>query len=47
MKITFSEHSLKLERWQGPPNINKVKQYDIVLQVQFVYSAVKTKRVCL
>ena len=22
---------LKLERWQGPPNINKVKQYEIVL----------------
>ena len=33
---------LKLERWQGPPNINKVKQYDIVL----VYSVMKTSRVC-
>ena len=22
---------LKLERWQGPANINKVKQYGIVL----------------
>ena len=25
------EECLKLERWQGPPNINKVKQYEIVL----------------
>ena len=22
---------VKLERWQGPPHINKVKQYEIVL----------------
>ena len=25
------EHCLKLERWQGPPNVNKVKQYEIVV----------------
>ena len=25
------EECLKLERWQGPPNKNKVKQYEIVL----------------
>ena len=25
------EHCLKLERWQGPPHINKVKQCEIVL----------------
>ena len=38
------EHCLKLERWQGPPHTNKVKQYEIV----FVYSVIKTKnRVCL
>ena len=23
----FSEHGLKLERWQGPPHINQVKQF--------------------
>ena len=28
---TIPEHCLKLERWQGPPHINKVKQYEIVL----------------
>ena len=25
------EHCLTLERWQGPPHINKVKQYKIAL----------------
>ena len=25
------EHCLKLEMWQVPPNINKVKPYEIVL----------------
>ena len=25
------EHCLKLERWQGPPDINKVKQYEMDL----------------
>ena len=25
------EHCLKLERWQGPPHINKVKRYETVL----------------
>ena len=24
-------HSLKLEKWQGPPHINKCKQYETVL----------------
>ena len=30
-KVRSPEHSLKLERWQGLPNINKVKQYETVL----------------
>ena len=34
------EHCLKLESWQGPPHINKVKQYEIVssfsLYIQFI-----------
>ena len=25
------EHCLKLEGWRGPPQINKTKQYEIVL----------------
>ena len=25
------EHCLELERWQGPPHVNKVKQYETVL----------------
>ena len=24
------EHCLNVERWQGPPHINKVKQHEIV-----------------
>ena len=39
------EHCLKQERWQGPPHINKVKQYEtvlsfmvsLVIQSEFVY----------
>ena len=34
------EHCLKRERWRGPPNINKVKQYYMVLFVKvsvFIY----------
>ena len=40
----FPEHCLKLERWQGPPHINKMKQYETVLSfkitlyVQFIQS---------
>ena len=30
------EHCLKLDRWQGPPHVNKGKQYEIVLSV-FLY----------
>ena len=30
-KIRSPEHCLRLERWQGLPHINKVKQYEIVL----------------
>ena len=44
------EHCWKLERWQGPPHINKVKQYEIVLSFKvrlLVYSVVRRKRVCL
>ena len=46
------EHCLKLERWQGPPNVNKARQSEIVLsfKVKFVYSVysvMKTKGVCL
>ena len=25
------EHCLKLERWQGPPHINKVQQCEVML----------------
>ena len=25
------EHCLKTERWQGPPHVNRVKQFEIVL----------------
>ena len=44
------EHSLKRERWQGPPHINKVNQYEAVLsfKVSYVlslYSVMKTKRI--
>ena len=28
------EHCLKLERWQGPPHINKVKQCETVLSLK-------------
>ena len=44
LNIRTPEHCLKLERWQGPPNINKVKQYEIVLSFkvslynQFIHS---------
>ena len=46
------EHHLKLERWQGPPHVHKVKHCETVLsfKVQFlrsVYSVTKTMRVCL
>ena len=39
-----TEHFLKLERWQGPPHVNKVKQYEIVYPYVFlaytvIYSA--------
>ena len=34
------EHCLKVERWQGPPHINKVKQYETVLSFKFVYSVI-------
>ena len=33
-KIRSPEHCLKLERWQGPPHINKVKQYETVLSFE-------------
>ena len=40
------EHRFELERRQGPPHINKGKQYETVLpfKVSFysVYSAIKT-----
>ena len=43
------EHCLKLGRWQGPPHINKVKQFEIALSfkvsllIQFVESKKKVK----
>ena len=37
--------SIYLERWQGPPHINKAKQCKF--SCQFVYSVMKTKPVCL
>ena len=30
-KIRPPEHCVKIERWQGPPHINKAKQYETVL----------------
>ena len=40
--------SLKLEQWQGPPHINKVKQYEIVLFYgQFVYLDKHSIKICL
>ena len=37
---------LKLERWQGPPHVNKAKQYEAVSSFKghSVYSVVKIKR---
>ena len=32
------EHCLKLERWQGPPNIKKVKQDEVVLSFKVSYT---------
>ena len=34
MKNQVPEHCLKLERWQGPTHINKVKQDETVLSFQ-------------
>ena len=31
LQIRSPEHWLQLERWQGPPHINKVKKYESVL----------------
>lgn len=42
------EHRLKLERLQGPPQINKLKDFEMVFYALFVYSVtqiMKTKRV--
>ena len=42
-KIPRTGSCLKLERWQGPPHINKVKQYEtvwsfkIILFIQFIH----------
>ena len=47
------EHCLKLERWQGPPNINKLKQYETLLSfkfsllIQFVKSWKQRLFICL
>ena len=30
------EHCLKLERWQGLPHLDKVKQYEIVLAFKVI-----------
>ena len=29
--VLRGKHCLELRRWQGPPNVNKVNQYEIVL----------------
>ena len=29
--LAINEYTHKLERWQGPPHINKVEQYENVL----------------
>ena len=44
--------TLKLESWQGPPHLNKVKQSEIVLSLKVSLSiqltqSFKTKKVCL
>ena len=31
------DHHLKIEMCQGPPNINKVKQYEIVFSFKFSF----------
>ena len=50
----FSEESkvprtlFETRKWRGPPNINKIEQYEIMLSfVYSVYSAMKTKLVCI
>ena len=46
----IQELSLKLERWQGPPHINKVKQYETVLSFKlslFIQSWKRGEAVCL
>ena len=35
-KLLSQEHCVKLERWQGPPHISKVKQYAIVLSFKLI-----------
>ena len=48
-QINKPEHCLKLERWQGPPNINKVKHYETVLSfkvslfIKFILAVKKKK----
>ena len=37
MKIS-SGHCLKMERWQGPPHINTVKEHEIVLSFKISLS---------
>ena len=44
------QNTLKLERWQGPPHFNKVKQYEVVLSfkvVLFIQSWQQRESVCL
>ena len=40
--ITVTEHSpghhRSYKKWQGPPNINKVKQHETVLFIQLIQS---------
>ena len=35
-KIRSAEHSLKLERWQGPPHVHRVKQYTLCCPLRSV-----------
>ena len=37
-KIRSTEHCLKQEKWQGPPHINKVKNYETVMVSLFIQS---------
>ena len=46
MTRLFSEEDKVPEHWQGPPHINKVKQYKLCCPLSSVYSTIRTDSVC-